>query len=335
MHDLSITKTLNYLIYEKEIPSCIAVAIDPVDRLEELTYNDKMNAFLTKELLPWIQAKYHVYQEKNHTTIAGFSLGGLAAFYAALQNPHIFGNVLSMPGSVHWKKDNYENTIPWIENQISSINSNATHLHSYIAVGELENELLLTANRRLYKALEEKKYQTTYEEFQGGHDSVWWREKLFDGLRALEFTKTTLENKKERESMNQEELDKKLKKQEILVKDEKVWSYTYEDHISSIVKQAEQKGAFDNLPGKGKPLNLDKDLSYNPEKQLYRTLANNHVLPRWIELSKEIDDLKEKLKENTNTTEAAELIRTINKKVLEHNLLCPPSAQKMRMKMDF
>lgn len=112
-------------------------------------------------------------------------------------------------------------------------------------------------------------------------------------------------------------------------------SYTYEDHISSIVKQAEQKGAFDNLPGKGKPLNLDKDLSYNPEKQLYRTLANNHVLPRWIELSKEIDDLKERLKENTNAAEAADLIRTINKKVLEHNLLCPPSAQKTRVKTDF
>ena len=172
---------------------------------------------------------------------------------------------------------------------------------------------LFNANKRLYKALEEKKYQTIYEEFQGGHDSVWWREKLFDGLRVLELTKTTLKNKKERESMNQEELDK-TKKQEILVKDEKVWSYTYEDHISSIVKQAEQKGAFDHLPGKGKPLNLDKDLSYNPEKQLYRTLANNHVLPRWIELSKEIDDLKEKLKENTNTAEAADLIRTINKR---------------------
>ncbi|WP_242268304.1 DnaJ family domain-containing protein [Bacillus cereus group sp. BfR-BA-01352] len=335
INDLSITKTLNYLIYEKEIPSCIAVAIDPVDRLEELTYNDKMNSFLTKELLPWIQTKYRVYQEAKHTTIAGFSLGGLAAFYAALQNPQIFGNVLSMSGSVHWKKDNYKNTIPWIENQISSIDSNATHLNTYITVGELENEPLLTANRRLYKALEEKKYQTIYEEFQGGHDSVWWREKLFDGLRALELTKTTLKNKKERESMNQEELDKKLKKQEILVKDEKVWSYTYEDHISSIVKEAEKKGAFDHLPGKGKPLNLDKDLSYNPEKQLYRTLKNNHVLPRWIELSKEIDDLKEKLKENTNTAEAAGLIRTINKKVLEHNLLCPPSAQKTRVKMDF
>ncbi|MEC3034366.1 DUF1992 domain-containing protein [Bacillus thuringiensis] len=135
--------------------------------------------------------------------------------------------------------------------------------------------------------------------------------------------------------MNQADHEKKLQNPEILVKAENVWSYTYEDHISSLVKQAEQKGAFDNLPGKGKPLNLDKDLSYNPEKQLYRTLANNHILPRWIELSKEIEDLKERLKENTNTAEAAELIRTINKKVLEHNLLCPTSAQKMRVKMDF
>ncbi|PFN27804.1 DUF1992 domain-containing protein [Bacillus cereus] len=135
--------------------------------------------------------------------------------------------------------------------------------------------------------------------------------------------------------MNQEELDKKLKKQEILVKDEKVWSYTYEDHISSIVKQAEKKGAFDNLPGKGKPLNLDKELSYNPEKQLYRTLKNNHILPMWIELSKEIDDLKERLKETTNSAETENLIEIINKKVAKHNLLCPPSAQKTRMKTDF
>ncbi|PFJ54932.1 enterochelin esterase [Bacillus cereus] len=121
----------------------------------------------------------------------------------------------------------------------------------------------------------------------------------------------------------------------MLVKDEKVWSFTYEDHISSIIKQAEKKGVFNDLPGKGKPLNLDKELSYNPEKQLYRTLKNNHVLPKWIELSKEIDVLKETLKETTNSAEAANLIRIINKKVSEHNLICPPSAQKTRVKTDF
>lgn len=52
IHNLPIAKTLNYLIYKNEIPSCIAVAIDPVDRLEELTYNDKMNVFFKEELLP-------------------------------------------------------------------------------------------------------------------------------------------------------------------------------------------------------------------------------------------------------------------------------------------
>lgn len=184
INNLSIARTLNYLIHTKEIPSCIAVAIEPVDRLEELTYNDKMNIFLTEELLPWIHAKYRVHKDAKYTTIAGFSLGGLVAFYAALQNPHVFGNVLSMSGSVHWKKDGYENIIPWIENQISSIDSNAMQPHFYIAAGELENKPLLTANRRLYKALKEKGYQITYEEFQGGHDGVWWREKLFDGLKA-------------------------------------------------------------------------------------------------------------------------------------------------------
>lgn len=335
INNLSIERTLNYLIHAKEIPTCIAVAIEPVNRLEELTYNDKMNAFLTEELLPWIQSKYRVHQEAKHTTIAGFSLGGLAACYVAVQNPHIFGNVLSMSGSVHWKKDGYENKIPWIENQISTIDSNTSQPHFYIATGELENKPLLTANRHLYKALKGKGYKSTYEEFRGGHDSVWWREKLFDGLITLKHTKTTLKNEKGNESMNQDELDKNLKKQEILVKDEKVWSFTYEDHISSIIKQAEKKGVFNDLPGKGKPLNLDKELSYNPEKQLYRTLKNNHVLPKWIELSKEIDVLKETLKETTNSAEAANLIRIINKKVSEHNLICPPSAQKTRVKTDF
>lgn len=90
------------------------------------------------------------------------------------------------------EKDGYENKIPWIENQISTIDLNATLSQFYIAVGELENKPLLTANKRLYKVLKEKEYQTTYEEFQGGHDGIWWREKLFNGLIALKLTKTTL-----------------------------------------------------------------------------------------------------------------------------------------------
>lgn len=104
MQNLSAAITLDNLIYKKEIPSCIVVGMDHVDRFAELTYNDKMNSFLKDELLPWIQTKYHVQKDPTHITIAGLSLGGLAAFYAALQYPHVFGNVLSLSGSVHRKK---------------------------------------------------------------------------------------------------------------------------------------------------------------------------------------------------------------------------------------
>lgn len=65
-----------------------------------------------------------------------------------------------------WKKDGYENKIPWIENQISTIGSNATQPHFYIAAGELENKPLLTANRRLYKVLKEKEYQILTKSFK-------------------------------------------------------------------------------------------------------------------------------------------------------------------------
>ncbi|EEM05344.1 hypothetical protein bmyco0002_21930 [Bacillus pseudomycoides] len=55
----------------------------------------------------------------------------------------------------------------------------------YMAAGTLENEPLLQANRSLYKTLGEKEYQITYSEFQGGHDEIWWREQLAEGLLAL------------------------------------------------------------------------------------------------------------------------------------------------------
>ncbi|WP_243522257.1 esterase family protein [Bacillus pseudomycoides] len=188
MQNLSAPATLEHLIHKQKIPSCIVIGIEHVDRLNELTYNDKMNAFLIEELLPWIQTKYHVYKDPAHATIAGLSLGGLAAFYAALKNPHTFGNVLSLSGSVHWKKDGYEDNLPWIEKQFLSIH-HALRLRMYMAAGTLENERLLKANRSLSKTLGEKEYQITYNEFHGGHDEIWWREQLAEGILSLKHSR--------------------------------------------------------------------------------------------------------------------------------------------------
>lgn len=48
-------------------------------------------------------------------------------------------------------------------------------------------------------------------------------------------------------------------------------------------------GAFENLPGKGKPLNLDRNPYLDPSLELaYGLLKNNGYAPEWITRDKEI-----------------------------------------------
>jgi enterochelin esterase family protein len=46
-------------------------------------------------------------------------------------------------------------------------------------------EWLLTANRRMYQALEERGYAVTYREYPGGHNYTSWRDDVSRGLEAL------------------------------------------------------------------------------------------------------------------------------------------------------
>jgi DnaJ family protein C protein 28 len=49
------------------------------------------------------------------------------------------------------------------------------------------------------------------------------------------------------------------------------------------------EGQFENLPGKGKPLDLNTNPHADPaEDTLYRILSRNNCAPEWIELNKEI-----------------------------------------------
>lgn len=50
-----------------------------------------------------------------------------------------------------------------------------------------------------------------------------------------------------------------------------------------------EEGQFENLPGKGKPLNLTANPHADPaEDTLYRILSKNGCAPEWVELNKEI-----------------------------------------------
>lgn len=105
----------------------------------------------------------------------------------------------------------------------------------------------------------------------------------------------------------------------------------YTDHLTEIIRQAEKRGDFDNLPGKGKPLHLDRSYFTNPyERQMHKTMKDNHVLPHWIKLGKEIDQEKETLA-TLHGKAYMKKVKYINKKIKEYNYACPPSLQRNKL----
>src|SRR3989304_9956940 len=92
--------------------------------------------------------------------------------------------------------------------------------------------------------------------------------------------------------------------------------------VEERIHEAQQAGAFDDLPGKGKPLELE-DLSWVPEdrRAAYIMLKNAHVLPPEVELLKEIHTLEDLLKYVEDEGERKARVKSIHWKVIRLDLL--------------
>ena len=88
------------------------------------------------------------------------------------------------------------------------------------------------------------------------------------------------------------------------------------------ILEAQRAGAFDDLPGKGKPLNFE-DLSWVPEDLRigYHILKNAHVLPPEAELLKDIHTLEDLLKHVEDEGERRALAKSIQSKIIRLDLL--------------
>jgi hypothetical protein len=61
------------------------------------------------------------------------------------------------------------------------------------------------------------------------------------------------------------------------------------------IRDAQEEGAFDNLPGKGQPLNLEYDPRIPPELRVaYRIMKDANMLPDWIQLDKDVRQRQER-----------------------------------------
>jgi hypothetical protein len=88
------------------------------------------------------------------------------------------------------------------------------------------------------------------------------------------------------------------------------------------ILEAQRAGAFDDLPGKGKPLQLE-DLNWVPEDLRigYMVLKNAHVLPPEAELLKDIHTLEDLLKHVEDEGPRRALAKSIQWKMIRLDML--------------
>jgi DnaJ family protein C protein 28 len=153
--------------------------------------------------------------------------------------------------------------------------------------------------------------------------------------------------------------DKPGGKEENASKIRKYYGKRFEDYVSEQIREAMERGEFDNLPGAGKPLNLDIDPYAGDKAMGYHLLKSHGYAPKEVELAKEIrteferagrklDLLRhqsrtlrsrrvppfpsEKRAFNNAVQKAVsayeETLRDLNRKILTFNVITPPIMHK-------
>ena len=92
--------------------------------------------------------------------------------------------------------------------------------------------------------------------------------------------------------------------------------------VEALIKEAMERGEFDNLPGKGKPIDLTEYFETPEEVRIANSvLKNAGMTPREVDLFKEIAELKQLLEAMLDEKKKQEIGKQIRQKQIEFNLL--------------
>jgi hypothetical protein len=92
--------------------------------------------------------------------------------------------------------------------------------------------------------------------------------------------------------------------------------------VEALIQGAMERGEFDNLPGKGKPIDLTEYFETPEEVRIaYSVLKNAGITSREVDLLKEIAELKQMLAAVLDEQKKQGIMKQIGQKQLEFSLL--------------
>jgi len=96
----------------------------------------------------------------------------------------------------------------------------------------------------------------------------------------------------------------------------------FDKMVESMIKDAQERGEFDNLPGKGKPIDLTAYFDTPEDIRVAQSvLKNAGMTSREVALLKEIAELKQALLVVANEKKKEEIKKQIEEKQLNFSLM--------------
>jgi len=111
---------------------------------------------------------------------------------------------------------------------------------------------------------------------------------------------------------------RKIRKLAIIVRCK---TMSFHKDVDEKIKEAIARGEFDNLPGKGKALNLDAYFAMPEHLRMgYSILKSADIIPEEIELLRQIEGLKKSLDSSTTPMEQKALRQQLSEKLTNLNM---------------
>jgi predicted alpha/beta superfamily hydrolase len=144
----------------------------------------KYEQMMTRELLPWLHARYRLLPGPENTGIGGSSLGGLVSLWIGLRHPEAFGKLAVLSPSVWWNQRYI----------LAYLNDVAPELHRrpriWLDVGDQEGRRTLADARLLSARLIDHGWRQNadlhFAAIEGGtHNEASWARRVRPMLRFL------------------------------------------------------------------------------------------------------------------------------------------------------
>lgn len=189
MNYLHTVAAVQFLADAGRIPDTIVVAIPNVDRARDLTPNlpgcrgdcgrgDRFLAFLTKELVPWVESHYHTAPFR---ILTGHSRGGLYTLSTLLNEPEAFNGYIAMSPALWW---NGEAVLEGAEGKLKKL---PPRRFLYVTDGDEAEDLTSVVTRAvaLLKRAAPANLEWKYEHLKNEEHMTTRHRSIYDGMEQM------------------------------------------------------------------------------------------------------------------------------------------------------